>query len=440
MRLSRFAHLLSDNLVWHSLTKRAVELPVELYSVLVADTLRNEIDPIMLSIGAVGKELIASGIIVDDADTDKALLTRIIKAHQNPAIQSLFLMLKTQCNLKCDYCLLGWDRADTLLGPVKTMSGATALESIDHFASIVSTNQRSDGYWQAVTFYGGEPLMNKDVLIGAVDRIDELKVTGLLWPETEIVVNTNGLLVDEDFARYAVRNHIEVQVSLDGFKQAHDSHRVDHSGSGSFDRVIEAIRILIAVGAKVVPMITITDTNIPDLTQFVEWMAADLGITDYMMNLLMSGTGDTSAGYPTRAANAMYASFHYNLAEYGIYDSCYASKLEAFESPEIVRPSCGANGRKLTVFPDGQIHTCQAFDKADVSYVAQLGEFYEGLSNWVEWKNRSRFNNPQCLRCPMLGSCGAGCASGAYRKFGSIHAPDPNHCQWLKQTFDLWRG
>jgi len=385
-------------------------------------------------------ELVTGGYLTASPSCDNDLLTKIEQSLGPPSIQSLFLMIKTSCNLKCSYCLLDWNEAETLLSPIKTMTMPTATEAVKLFAEQVANNPKPDGYWQAVTFYGGEPMMNLEVLTGVVDLIAGMRVSGTLWEGTEIILNTNGVLIDERFATYAATMGIEVQVSLDGFEQDHDLNRVDHQGNGSFKRAVRGIELLVSAGAKTVPMITVNDQNMLNLTDFVRWMGAELGITEYMMNVLMSETGQATAHYPINAARAMWDAYHQNL-EYGICDTTYAGQLESFspDSP-IVRPSCGANGRKLTVFPDGQVHTCQALNNAEVSRVGTLTTFSTTGSQWSNWKRRSRFSRETCLNCALLGSCGAGCAAGAYRASGSINGLDPNHCHWLKETFRLWRS
>lgn len=441
MYLSRFSHLLNRNTLWHSLTKEMLTLPTELYEELArhAACPQTAINEDILNFADMRERLLASSLIVNDPSADASLLRQADSSQANSQIQSLFLMLVTQCNLKCSYCFLNWDEAETLHSPSKTMRLATALRAVDNFAELVAPNSRDESYWQAITFYGGEPLMNAGVLADTVGYIKTLKSRGKLWPDTEIVVNTNATMVSSDFAQLAARENIEVQVSLDGFADVHDANRVDHEGRGSHASVIRGIETLTAARAKVVPMITITDTNIPTLTEFVRWMATELRIKSYMMNILMSSTGTPQAQYPQRAAQAMWDAYQSNVA-YEIVDHAYAGQIATFTSPRISRPSCGANGRKLTVFPDEQVHTCQAFDRNDVSGVGRLGGLDLDSPNWSEWRNRSRFKSARCLSCPMLGCCGAGCAAGAYRASGSIHAPDPNHCQWLKSTFDIWRN
>jgi len=434
--VSRFTYFLERGRLWHSLHKKMISIPRCLYSELARG---EEIKPELLQIGDIGTLLLESGFLVQDQVADDLLLQRVIEGQSKPLIQSLFLMLKTVCNLECSYCLLGWEEAQTLLNPTKTMTTETATSSVNRFADLVANNPNPDDYWQAVTFYGGEPLLNLATLTETVNYITRLKAQGILWKNTEMILNTNGVLVDEQFASFAAAMGIEVQVSLDGFKTEHDTNRVDHHGHGSFDRAVRGIEYLTAAQARVVPMITVNEANIPTLTEFVAWMSSELGIIEYSMNILMSETGSAPFGYGKRAATAMWDAYHGNLSS-GIRDCQYESQLLAFaQGSGISRPSCGANGRKLTVFPDGQVHTCQALNHSDESYVSRLEDFDPSLPNWIEWRNRTRFNRGECLSCPLLGSCGAGCAAGAYRSSGSIHGLDPNQCQWLKETFNLWR-
>jgi uncharacterized protein len=414
-----------------------IKVPNQIYAELSVHDRSLPLSPELLAASGLETQLVSGGFISYDPVEDNQLLELVLANQPEPLVQSLFLMASCACNLRCSYCLLSKPGSGTFLGSAKTMSSITARAAIDLFARTVADNPKNEGYWQAVTFYGGEPLLNEATLRDAVDYIHLLQAQGLLWPQTELVVNTNGTILNEDFANFAALHGIEVQVSLDGFREVHDANRVDLQGQGTFDQAVEAVKRLVRAGAKVTPMITVTDTNIPALADFVCWMAQELGINAYMMNLLMSETGNPSPDYPKRAARAMWQAYHRNL-NLSVTDYAYAGTLGAFTSSEVAKPSCGANGRKMTVFPDGKIHTCQALERSEISSISDLTSFNTELPSWLYWKQRSRFNNPQCLRCVQLGVCGAGCAAGAYHANGDAYSCDPNHCQWLRETFSLW--
>ena len=60
---------------------------------------------------------------------------------------------------------------------------------------------------------------------------------------------------------------------------------------------------------------------------------------------------------------------------------------------------------------------------------------YVRSPNWDCWRSRSRFDNPECLKCAAVASCGGGCATGSYNLNGSIYDIDKNNCEYTKKLF-----
>lgn len=433
MKMSRFVHLVGNDTVWHSLLLKQCKVDHEIYLAFekARDAGRST------DVHDIHQKSIPLDYLVVSSQEDNDLLKRIILQQSEPTIQSLFLIITNKCNLNCHYCFYRANGSQTLVGPKQDMTADSSRKAVDLFVRETHDNVHRTDYWQAITFYGGEPLINLDTLEDCVRHIRSLQSSGALWEGTELVVNTNGLLVDDRFAAYAAKEKIEVQVSLDGPEKIHNIHRVTINEQGSFAQVVEAIRKLKTANANVVPMITVTEANIPYLTELVLWMAQDLGIVRYITNILMSTTGDTLSGYPERAAEAMLSAYNKAIST-GAIDLTIEGQLQAFQGPYIAKSSCGASGRKLTVFPNGSIHTCQALEKSNVSKVGSLESFTSDNSTWKTWAKRTRFTNKSCLSCPVLGACGGGCPAGAFHSHGSINEHDPNHCLWVRTLFTKW--
>lgn len=88
---------------------------------------------------------------------------------------------------------------------------------------------------QRQIFFGGEPLLYKDLIYETVEYGT--------WMERKhnsrfhYKVTTNGLLLDERFMEFSLRYNIFIALSHDGIKEAHDQHRVDSEGKGTFERL-----------------------------------------------------------------------------------------------------------------------------------------------------------------------------------------------------------
>ncbi len=153
-------------------------------------------------------------------------------------IRQLQLTVAEQCNLRCRYCPYTLGRPGARRHQDVFMSRETALAAVDFFLARCSAVDRP-----GISFYGGEPLLNIPVMHAVIERARS-------HPAGEriiINVDTNGLIIDEDIARWLVDNRINTQISLDGPAHVHDRYRTALSGCGSHARVIAGIERLLAL-------------------------------------------------------------------------------------------------------------------------------------------------------------------------------------------------
>ncbi len=441
LRISRFVHFLNkDQLLWNSLTFSLIKNAKELVSIVRTwgGSYKSEASWQKI-FGNYFLAMLSGGFLVTDQQESDLLQKATVQASSRN-IQNLYLIATNRCNLACSYCLYGTKDSQTLdLGnKAMYMSVQVAETAIECFAEMTKSNPRTEGYWQQITFYGGEPLLNKPMLEASIRKVLLLKDCGTLWENTNMVINTNGVLIDDTVIRLIKEGNIEVQISIDGFQGVHDKNRfmlTKEGPIGSFNQVVNSLRRLADADVQITPMITVTEDNLQELDQFVSWLCREFGIRGYGLSLLMSGTGVSSDDYPKRAAEAMYRA-HQATLEFGACDYGFLDQLEGLMGPKIVKQECGA-GRKLTVFPDGTLHTCQALEATGLTAVGKLPIFEQTEPNWLNWSQRTRFLNQTCLECPALGACGGGCAAGSFHTQGDINGIDPNKCEWTKSLFAL---
>ena len=254
MRISRFIHIISQIELWDAINKNIIEVEPTLVSFIKEnkDNFNIEEYPeILLKMGIVVKE-----------EEEHERIKKLAEQTTDKQFQSLYLITTTNCNLDCSYCFY----RSSFSGSLKhrqNMSFEVAKNAIDKFFDIVSKNEITDNYWQQITFYGGEPLINKELLIQAIPYARE-KFNDKF---TSLVINTNLVLLDEEIIKMFKDNNVEVQVSLDGNKEQHDLNRKNIAGQGSYDIVIKNMKLLIENGIKVLPMITATDANINNFNE-----------------------------------------------------------------------------------------------------------------------------------------------------------------------------
>ena len=149
-------------------------------------------------------------------------------------VKSICLNVSHDCNLRCAYCFAGTGDfgGDRLLMPQKT-----ACAAIDFLIERSGKRKHLE-----VDFFGGEPLLNWDVVEGTVayGRARE-KAAGKV---IRFTITTNALALDDEKIAFLVREMHNVVISLDGRKEVHDAVRKTLSGAGSYDLVAGRARAL----------------------------------------------------------------------------------------------------------------------------------------------------------------------------------------------------
>jgi uncharacterized protein len=158
---------------------------------------------------------------------------------QPSALRQFVVKIHSRCNLNCDYCYM-YEMADQSWRekPVR-MSEATIEASAARIAEHATSHQLTS---VSVVFHGGEPLLaGKKRLEFAARSLRNILPADIAL---DLSVQTNGLLLDNDMLEFLEQTNIHVGISLDGDRQANDRHRRDIRGSGSYERVEQALHRL----------------------------------------------------------------------------------------------------------------------------------------------------------------------------------------------------
>lgn len=153
-----------------------------------------------------------------------------------PALSLLIKPASGNCNMRCRYCFY----ADELDNREIRSYGKMSLDTMH---TIVDKAMEYGDYECTIAFQGGEPTLAgldfyRDLVayVTAHENPKKLKI--------HYALQTNGYLINEEWAEFLGKNHFLVGVSLDGLKEIHDRYRLDAAGKGTYQRVISAIRLL----------------------------------------------------------------------------------------------------------------------------------------------------------------------------------------------------
>ncbi|HCU70717.1 MAG TPA: hypothetical protein DIC35_03095 [Candidatus Moranbacteria bacterium] len=433
MKLSPFWHYIEKvDSLWHSLNFEWRKASQEIVDVFKK---RSCADLSLLSY-ETKEQMNKNGFFSTIAEDEKIIATFLLTKRKSE-IKSLYLIMSTNCNLACSYCLYAPSQSGSLSKSGKNLTQKEIFNALRLFQAKTCQNKRdAPGYWEQITFYGGEPLLNMKGLKFGIEMIDRIKREERIWGNLKIIIDTNGTLIDDDFIDFAKKNQLSLQISIDGPREIHDSARKFKNGKGTFDRVHRAMEKLSKEKVKFLPLITVSPANINFLPKSIEWLCSNFAIDEIAMNLLMHTGGDLGISYGKLAAEAMLSG-HNTAKRFNVCDPVFDDVLKRFAAPNIASEICGA-GIKIAAFPGGNLHACQALENCGEGLLGQTTDFDEKCLNWQEWKKRSRFSNQNCLRCPVLGLCGGGCAASAFVASGSINDIDPYYCEWIKKLFELW--
>ena len=353
--------------------------------------------------------------------------------QRSTVVKALCLHVAHTCNLNCSYCFASQGKYH---GERALMSFETGKRALDFLIENSGTRTNLE-----VDFFGGEPLMNWDVVkqLVAYARTQE----PIHHKKFRFTLTTNGVLIDDDVIDFANKEMSNVVLSLDGRKEIHDRLRVDYAGKGSYDRIVPKFQKLVeARGGKNYYMRgTFTHAN-TDFTNDILHMA-DLGFTELSMEPVVCAPGDAAA--LTQEDLPILFEQYELLAKEMIHRkkegrgfTFYHYMLDLTGGPCIYKriSGCGSGTEYMAVTPWGELYPCHQF-VGDEHY--SLGNIWDGVTNTAlrdEFKCCNAYARPECSDCWAKLYCSGGCAANAYHATGSIRGVYDYGCELFKKRIE----
>ena len=196
--------------------------------------------------------------VKDDAEFEDELEKRF-----SGPCNTLVLTVASGCNLACRYCYCGVCRDE--LPDKGLMPEATALQAVDRLFAAADPK-----VGVRITFFGGEPLLNKPVIRSVVARCNELAAAR--GQKAGYSITTNATLMDDETADLIIKNNFGLMASLDGPQPLHDGQCPTRAGGGSFALAAAGIRKLLARGARVTVRCTMAHPA-PDALELIRFFS-----------------------------------------------------------------------------------------------------------------------------------------------------------------------
>ena len=356
-----------------------------------------------------------------------------LKAKTSGVIKALCLNIAHTCNLNCSYCFASQGKYH---GERALMSYEVGKRALDFLIENSGSRRNLE-----VDFFGGEPLMNFDVVKRLVEYARSIeKEKGKNFRFT---LTTNGVLVDDDVIDFADREMSNVVLSLDGRKEVHDRYRVDYAGNGSWDKIVPKFqRFVEARGGKNYYMRgTFTHAN-PDFLEDIKTML-DLGFSELSMEPVVAADDDPAA--LTEADKPIVMKQYEQLAELmlerdkeGKPFTFYHYMIDLKGGPCIYKriSGCGSGTEYMAVTPWGDLYPCHQF-VGDEKF--KLGDIWHGVDNTAvqdEFASCNVYAREECRDCWAKLYCSGGCAANAYHSTGSVKGIYKYGCDLFRKRME----
>lgn len=353
--------------------------------------------------------------------------------NRNTVIKALCLHVAHTCNLNCSYCFASQGKYH---GERALMSFEVGKRALDFLIENSGTRHNLE-----VDFFGGEPLMNWDVVkeLVAYARVQE-KIHNKNFRFT---LTTNGVLVDDEVIDFCNKEMSNVVLSLDGRPEVHDRLRVDYMGRGSYDLIVPKFQEFVKRrgGKNYYMRGTFTHNNI-DFTNDIFHMA-DLGFTELSMEPVVCAPTDASA-LTEEDLPVLFDQYEILAKEMikrkkeGRPFTFYHYMLDLTHGPCIYKriSGCGSGTEYMAVTPTGELYPCHQF-VGDTKYL--LGNIWDGVTNKEiqnEFKLCNAYARPECNDCWAKLYCSGGCAANSYHASGKITGIYEYGCELFKKRIE----
>ena len=356
-----------------------------------------------------------------------------LKAKNAGTVKALCLHIAHTCNLNCSYCFASQGKYH---GERALMSYEVGKQALD-FLVANSKGRRN----LEVDFFGGEPLMNFEVVKDLVKYARSIEKDA--GKNFRFTLTTNGVLVDDDVIDFANRECSNVVLSLDGRKEVHDRYRVDYAGCGSWEKIVPKFQRFVELrgGKNYYMRGTFTHAN-PDFLEDIKTML-DLGFTELSMEPVVCPDTDPSA--LTAEDLPIVLGQYEKLAELmlkrhreGKPFTFYHYMIDLKAGPCIYKriSGCGSGTEYMAVTPWGDLYPCHQF-VGDEKF--KLGDIWAGVTNKEiqdEFAQSNVYTHPECADCWAKLYCSGGCAANAYHATGSVNGIYKYGCELFRKRME----
>lgn len=341
-----------------------------------------------------------------------------------------------RCNMKCRYCFEGNHSFDT------DMTLDICKNGLKAFNTFLDMEKNKNYELIKVNFFGGEPLIRFDLIKESYNYIFEtIKQNG---KRLKITINTNGTLLDREKIEWILNHKVHIYLSIDGLKDQNDKNRIFKSGQGTFDVIIDRLKLLLKKASEeyvekyLTILVTVTKDNIRQVEQLVLFLKS-LGIKNISLNAAFNCalSGENSFNDWTLLSKNQVDIFINDVID--LRDRMLSSNLHIGGMwgyiPNRLKNGgfsfCQAVGYEIGISPDGDLFSCPCtFNDKKLSVGKLLGDSFKFNDYFEKWSHRKVINTERCKDCSISGICRGGCPGVSVLNNKDIYMP---------QQCDFWK-
>ncbi|MCR5603630.1 MAG: thioether cross-link-forming SCIFF peptide maturase [Lachnospiraceae bacterium] len=350
-------------------------------------------------------------------------------------VKALCLHISHDCNLSCKYCFA--QEGEYHQNKRELMSYETGKRALDYLIENSGSRRNLE-----VDFFGGEPLMNFEVVRRLVEygRSIENKYDKNL----RFTLTTNGVLLNDEILDFANKEMSNLVLSIDGRKEIHDRMRPFRGGQGSYDAIVDKFKKAAESRNQMNYYVrgTFTRHNL-DFPKDVMHLA-DLGFEQISIEPVVA---PPEADYSIRKEDVPYILEQYDVLakellkrrEEGKPVNFFHFMIDLEGGPCVIKrlSGCGSGTEYLSVTPSGELYPCHQFVGNEEF---RLGDVWNGIQNTAvrdEFKLCNVYAKEKCRDCFARFYCSGGCAANAYNFSGDINGAYETGCQLQRKRTEV---
>lgn len=348
-------------------------------------------------------------------------------------VKALCLHIAHDCNLACRYCFA---EEGEYHGRRALMSYEVGKKALDFL--IANSGNRHN---LEVDFFGGEPLMNWQVVkdLVAYGREQE-KIHDKHFRFT---VTTNGVLLKDEIQEFINKEMDNVVLSLDGRKEVNDKMRPFRNGKGSYDLIVPKFQKLADSRNQEKYYIrgTFTRNNLDFSNDILHF--ADLGFKQMSIEPVV---GEETDPYAIREEDLPQICEEYDKLAKIMIEREKAGKgfnffhfmIDLEGGPCVAKrlSGCGSGTEYLAVTPWGDLYPCHQFVGKEEFLMGNVDEGIIKPEIAEEFRGCSVYSKEKCKKCFARFYCSGGCMANAYNFHGTIHDAYDIGCEMQRKRVE----